>query len=187
MPGILFICTGNTCRSSMAAAIASRIKDERGLDIAIASAGLAAREGDPATPEAIQALAAMGINLQDHRARQVTGALVEDADLILTMTRSHKEFLLQFYPAARGKTFTLKEYVRKGEEKPSREELREEAGAKAAAGEQSASADDDIPDPFGRPLEVYQATARELASLIGQALEKYAQDTHAANPAPSEG
>ncbi|KYH33626.1 MAG: protein arginine phosphatase [Moorella sp. (in: firmicutes)] len=185
MPGILFVCTGNTCRSSMAAAIASHIKEERGLDIEIASAGLAAREGDPATPQAIQAVAAMGIDLQDHRARQVTGALVDDAGLILTMTRSHKEYLLQLYPDARGKTFTLKEYVRDGKEKPSPGEPREETGARAAAGRPPV--DDDIPDPFGRPLEVYQATARELAELVGQALEKYAQDTHAANPAPSEG
>ena len=52
MPGILFVCTGNTCRSSMAAAIAAKLAKERGLDVTISSAGLAAREGDPATPEA---------------------------------------------------------------------------------------------------------------------------------------
>ncbi|QGP91774.1 Protein-arginine-phosphatase [Neomoorella glycerini] len=176
MPGILFVCTGNTCRSSMAAAIAAHIKEERGLDIDIASAGLAAREGDPATPQAIQAVAAMGIDLQDHRARQVTGALVEEAGLILTMTRAHKEYLLRLYPEARGKTFTLKEYVRDGEEKPSPGEPREETGARAAAEEPPVTVDDDIPDPFGRPLEVYQATARELAELVGQALEKYSQE-----------
>ncbi|WP_258358848.1 low molecular weight protein arginine phosphatase [Moorella sulfitireducens (nom. illeg.)] len=185
MPGILFICTGNTCRSTMAAAIASRIKEERGLDVDVTSAGLAAREGEPATPEAVRALAAMGIDLREHRARRVTGAMVEDADLILTMTRSHKEFLLHFYPAAGGKTFTLKEYAREDPQKPA-ERAQEVTGAGEAAPVIQA-ADDDIPDPFGRPLEVYQATARELAGLIRQALEKYAQDTHAANAAPSEG
>ncbi|WP_338824311.1 Protein-arginine-phosphatase [Moorella humiferrea] len=156
MPGILFICTGNTCRSSMAAAIARRLNEERGFNIAIASAGLAAREGDPATAEAVQAVAEMGIELGDHRARRVTEEMIEDAELILTMTRAHKELLLYLYPAARDKTYTLKEYVR------------------LEGGENGE--DYDIPDPIGGSLEVYRATAAVLAELVGQALEKFVRD-----------
>ncbi|NLW07860.1 MAG: low molecular weight protein arginine phosphatase, partial [Clostridia bacterium] len=89
MPGILFVCTGNTCRSSMAAAIAKHLAAERGLDIPIASAGIAARAGDPATPAAVEALAAMGIELGDHRARSLEAVMVHSADTILAMTARH--------------------------------------------------------------------------------------------------
>ncbi|WP_071542372.1 low molecular weight protein arginine phosphatase [Neomoorella thermoacetica] len=226
MPGILFVCTGNTCRSSMAAAIAAKLAKERGLDVTISSAGLAAREGDPATPEAVQALAEMGLDLSSHRARQLTAATVRDADLILTMTAEHRERILRDYPEARGKTYTLKEYVQ-GPEDPAMarrrlklageiaareqefaaahrqelEELYREAGDGALSQEKKtrwqqleaelttslkplleelariqAGAGRDIADPFGQPLEVYRATARELERLIGQALRKFSQE-----------
>lgn len=170
---ILFVCTGNTCRSSMAAAIAARLGEERGLAVTVTSAGLAAREGDPATPEAIQALAEMGIALQGHRARQVTAALVHDADLVLTMTAAHKRRLRQLYPGAADKIFTLKEYVRGRRATPA---AAGESRGEAAAGGAAAAYDDDIPDPIGQPLAVYQATARVLAELVGQALDKFSRE-----------
>ncbi|MFZ5586811.1 MAG: low molecular weight protein arginine phosphatase [Thermodesulfobacteriota bacterium] len=175
MPGILFVCTGNTCRSSMAAAIASHLKEERRLDIPVASAGLAAWEGAPATPEAIQAVAEMGIDLRDHRARQVTADLVAGADLVLTMTGAHRERLRELYPEAGAKIFTLKEYVRDRQAALPAGEGRVEDGTGNAAGRPAGAHDDDIPDPIGRPLAVYQDTARQLADLVGQALEKFGQ------------
>ncbi|BCV23041.1 low molecular weight protein arginine phosphatase [Moorella sp. Hama-1] len=226
MPGILFVCTGNTCRSSMAAALAAHLAATRSLDANITSAGLAAREGEPATPAAVQALAEMGLDLSSHRARQLTAAMVKEADLILTMEAGHRERILRDYPAARGKTFTLKEYVQGPvdpalvrrrlelageiaareqeftaahrreleeldreadsiEERRQKEARRRQLEAELAAGLKpllaelarlQAAADLDIADPYGRSLEVYRATARELGQLIGQALDKFSQE-----------
>lgn len=159
MPGILFVCTGNTCRSTMAAAIAAHLAAERGLDIAISSAGIAARAGNPATPEAAAALAAMGINMGEHRARGLDAATVNSADTILTMTARHKEYIQQNYPGAAAKTYTLKEYAR---------------AAGAAQGPQAPVALD-IPDPFGAGPELYRALARELAELVAAALDRFKQ------------
>ncbi|MDN5347023.1 MAG: ribose 5-phosphate isomerase [Clostridia bacterium] len=154
---ILFVCTGNTCRSSLAAVIAAQAAARQGFspeDIQIYSAGLAAVEGMPATPEAIQAAREMGLDLSNHRAAGLTGEMVKEAGLILTMTRGHKEALLKLYPEAQGKVFTLKEYVNPG------------------------SADPDIADPIGRPLEVYRRTARELEELTSKLLEKVRKVMH---------
>ncbi|MBC7324154.1 MAG: low molecular weight protein arginine phosphatase [Moorella sp. (in: Bacteria)] len=169
---ILFVCTGNTCRSSMAAAIAARLGEERDLAVTVTSAGLAAREGDPATPEAIQALAEMGIDLQGHRAQQVTAALVHNADLVLAMTASHKRRLQQLFPEDADKIFTLKEYVRRRGAAPAAAG----EGRDEAAGGLEAAFDDDIPDPIGRPLAVYRDTARVLAGLVGQALDIFSRE-----------
>lgn len=116
MKKILFVCTGNTCRSPMAEHIARRLLERKGLkgEIAVASAGLAALPGAPASAEARDVLAGMGIDLSRHQAVQLNRKQVEEADLIFTMTASQKRQLLELYPEARGKVFVLKEYGEKG-------------------------------------------------------------------------
>ncbi|MGB9791372.1 MAG: low molecular weight protein arginine phosphatase [Thermacetogeniaceae bacterium] len=116
MKRILFVCTGNTCRSPMAEHIARRLLEEKGLrgEIEVASAGLAALPGAPASAEARDVLRGMGIDLSGHQAVQLSRKQVEDADLIFTMTASQKRQLLELYPEARGKVFVLKEYGAKG-------------------------------------------------------------------------
>ncbi len=177
MAGILFVCTGNTCRSSMAAAIANHLQAERGLDIAVASAGMAAWEGAPATPAAVEAVAALGIDLRDHRARRVTAAMVAGADLVLTMEAAHRDRLQQLYPEAAGKIFTLKEYVRDRQPYPTAAAGRGQDSAGNAAAGPAGALDDDISDPIGQALDVYQDMARQLAGLIGSALEKFSQQS----------
>lgn len=107
MKNILFICTGNTCRSPMAEALLREKSDDK---VMVKSAGISAADGQPAHPYTQKVLENKGINL-DHQSRALTGDLVGWADLILTMTENHKRMLLQEYPGALSKAFTLREYV----------------------------------------------------------------------------
>ncbi len=87
---LLFVCTGNTCRSPMAAAIAAREKSRRGWHhVAIRSAGTGAMEGAPATPEAVTVLKEQDIEGLDHFSELLTAEHVRWADLILVMSLSH--------------------------------------------------------------------------------------------------
>jgi protein-tyrosine-phosphatase len=100
-------------------------------------------------------LGAKGITtIQEHKATPIHDELVEGADLILTMTQRHKEVLLQFYPDAAGKVFTLKEYTKTPDE-----DL--EAGYTI-----------DIDDPFGKSVEVYEHCAGELETHLKRLLTK---------------
>lgn len=116
MRKILFVCTGNTCRSPMAQAIALELLRSRGLTdrYQVSSAGLSAWPGAPASPQAREALAMAGIELEGHRSSQLTVEQVRQADLILTMTAAQKRTLLQSYPEAEGKVFLLREYAEAG-------------------------------------------------------------------------
>ena len=105
---VLFVCTGNTCRSPMAAALFNKIAVERDLDVRIESAGLFANDGAPASNGAIIAMKKYGIDLLGHHSQSINTELIEKSDLILTMTAAHKAVL---EPSAQGKTFTLCEYA----------------------------------------------------------------------------
>ena len=94
---ILFVCTGNTCRSPMAAAMA------RKMGLQAESAGLSAFPGMPATPQALRAVQRHGGDLAGHRARMVDAEMVKRADLICPMTRSHALCLLERFPGCAGK------------------------------------------------------------------------------------
>ncbi|HVB08984.1 MAG TPA: RpiB/LacA/LacB family sugar-phosphate isomerase [Bacillota bacterium] len=106
----LLVCSGNTCRSPMAAAMArSRLLQAGRPDIAVLSAGLSAAEGDPATPEAVAAVQAHGLGplLQKHRAHQLDPADAHAADRIFAMTRMQAEVLRTRFPAVAARVETL--------------------------------------------------------------------------------
>lgn len=102
---VLFVCTGNTCRSPIAEAIARHLNTDPA--VRIASAGVATQDGLPATPEAVEALHALGVDPGTHRSRRLTPAMVAEAAEIVCMTPAHLEQVLAMDPGARGKVTTL--------------------------------------------------------------------------------
>jgi protein-tyrosine-phosphatase len=108
---VLLVCTGNTCRSPMAAGILKKMLADEGITgIQVVSAGTAALEGMPATDLAVETSSDWGIDISGHRSQPVTDELVERADLILTMTPEHREEVLSHDPGAASKTFLLKSF-----------------------------------------------------------------------------
>ena len=129
---ILFICTGNTCRSPMAEGIMNKIAIENDLDIHAYSAGLYAADGTPASEEAVTAAKKINVDISSHKSHILTRELIEQSDLILTMTEAHKQ-MLQFTSA--DNVYTIKEY---------------------------AGYSGDIQDPFGGDQYEYDEVCQEL-------------------------
>lgn len=140
----MFVCSGNTCRSPLAAAITSRLLAERGLAVAVASAGLAATAGQPAAREAEAVAGRLGLSLREHRARPVGDVRDGPGVLWLTMTPDQAAALRQRLGAA-AQIEALLPYVR----------------AFAAT-----QADDAVPDPFGRGEAAYEEVARTLTAAL---------------------
>ena len=107
---IMFICTGNICRSAMAEAMLKKMLQDRNIEVC--SSGIYADTGDIPTQTAIDVMKEnYGIDLSTHRATNIKESQIEKMDLILCATLSHKMAVLQFYPELKDKVFTMKEYA----------------------------------------------------------------------------
>ncbi|WLV24203.1 low molecular weight protein arginine phosphatase [Aciduricibacillus chroicocephali] len=180
---ILFVCTGNTCRSPMAAAL---MKEKYG-EADVLSAGIFAYNGSGAAPQAIAALEEVGI-AAPHQSQNVTPELLEWADLVLTMTTGHKQSLIMQYPGYQNKYFTLKEYTAETDKevwthlKKLQTELETEQATLSAERKaellaeigklESKLINYDISDPFGGPIELYRETLKELDRHLGLLSDK---------------
>ena len=138
------------------------MREQPSFDYEATSAGLSTYGSTPASTNAIRAMKeSWGIDISAHRSRMLTDKDVNEAFLLLTMTRSHKHYILSEFPGAYGKVFTLKEYVREMTEAPDKS---------GSSGSQAFSAD--ISDPYGGSLQGYQQCAREIMQAVVLLVEK---------------
>jgi len=139
----------------------------------VRSAGVAAEEGEEASPGAVAALARLGLDVTAHRAQALSRTLVEWADLILTMTRRHKETVTSLFPTVSAKVFTLKEFAGGENEKQAGEDDRAPAAESAKAESPDAGRNAfDVADPFGQDEATYNACAAEIDALLVDVAKK---------------
>jgi protein-tyrosine phosphatase len=164
--GVLFVCTGNICRSPTAEALARReLGRYPGVPIQVSSAGSHALEGNPAASRSMLAASTRGANLERHFARELTRRRVRSAGLILCMAAEHRPFVLSYDRAAANRTFLLATFARVASQWDWLASSPAELVALAAehATEQDG---DDIDDPLGQPAEAYAACAERLDGLV---------------------
>ncbi len=145
---ILFVCTANICRSPTAEAIFNALAEEKGLRWRAASAGVAALEGEDITPNARAALEEVGIYPEGHRARQVSEAMLEEAELVLVMSPRHVRALRQHSKSLSDEVYTLPEY---------------------ATGNAS---EEGIPDPYGHTMATFRSSVRQLYDYIDRVVDR---------------
>ncbi len=148
---ILFVCTGNTCRSPMASALLLKKWREKYEilmpgEIQVWSAGLSTHDDLPASPQAIEAMKEEGIDISLHRSSHLRDRHISGADLILTMTASQRDNILDRFPNKSAYIYTLGEFT--GDE----------------AGE--------VLDPYGQDMETYRRSLSQLKLLVDRLINK---------------
>ena len=161
----------------MAEALLRAALGERAVDASVSSAGLF-RGGVPASPGSIRAMARRGLDLDGHRSRTVTEALLEGADLVLGMARLHIREAVVAVPDVWPRAFTLKELVRRGSAAGPRTPGQPLEAWLATLHEGRRRGDligddpeDDVADPVGGPERLYLATAEELEALVARLVD----------------
>ena len=163
MRRILFVCTGNTCRSPMAMAIFNSLASLEPFEFGYEamSAGLAVSKDAPPSANAVLAVKdSLGIDIAKHRAHILSPVIIEEAFLVLTMTLSHKHYILSMFPEEYQKVFTLKEYVYN---------IPENTGKSSGRDIETFSLD--IADPYGSSLWSYKICAQEITQAIKKLVE----------------
>lgn len=147
---VLFVCSGNTSRSAMAAACFTAICAQRGLrGVSAESAGLNSPEGAPIAPEAVAALAEQQILPARLGSRRLTPKMVLSADLIVAMTSQHRDRIVEWFPRVRLRTVTLMAFAE--------------------------SDDQQVPDPAGGGLEAYRACLEHMRPALATIADELAE------------
>jgi protein-tyrosine phosphatase len=176
---VLFVCTGNICRSPIAEALFRSRSGELGVSVSVRSAGSWAQRGNPATSNAIVAAREMGLEIEGHRARPLRAHLVRESDLVLGLAREHRDEVLELVPDAAPKTFTLKELAALLEALPPApvHADRDAAAARIAETHRLRGGsrgpvvrDPDVRDPIGSALFAYRDVAWDIETAVGAML-----------------
>lgn len=153
MKRVLFVCSGNTCRSPMAQGLFTRILAQYGDGnlanrYEVCSAGLFATDGLPAAQAAMDTMLPYGVDLSEHRSRKLDVEMINRAHLVLVMTREHYLYLIERFEESIDKTFVL--------------------------GDLAGYDGQEIFDPYGLGIEAYQQSARQIKWMLDKIVEQLA-------------
>ena len=156
---VLFVCTGNTCRSPIAEEVADDAADRSThlKDFTCESAGTFACEGAPPSQEAVEVMREVGLDIEKHKAQQFTKDLAFWADIILAMEAKHIEEMAAMAPDQEDKMHTLLGYA---------------AGIDGYPGESGY----DITDPYKEPIEEYRAARDQITGAVNKAFSRLSEE-----------
>jgi protein-tyrosine phosphatase len=181
---IVFVCTGNICRSPMAEQMLIQKAEKNKLPITVVSAGVMAMTGDPMTPQSADAMSERGYKATKHISQDLTPKMLEEADLVLTATLEHRSELARMLPKASKYSFTIDEFARltsflmadpefqeefKKKAKETREHYLKRAMQEAVLlrGMVPTNLDPkDVIDPYGESTKVYSQVAEHIEGSL---------------------
>ena len=149
---ILFVCTGNSCRSVMAEGLFRKFVEDRVEDFIVESAGISAMDGFPPTDQTIRVMKEEGVDVSDHLSQRLTLEMIEASHKIFVMEKFHKDWILRYAPEAEPKVMLLTEF-----------------SSKAGNGHMG---DIDIPDPIQMSEHFY----KNILTIIRQCVQKIAEN-----------